>query len=476
MTQGKRQALQAKHWFLILAPLVGFLLINSWAAALLEGVIYPRVSVNGENLAGLTRQQAYSRLQAKPLGQTLKITVAGKEFFATHNQVGARYDIAATVELAYQAGRDQQLPIIGLMNAGLKPTKLGYAHQIDYRRLSKFTNDVVTSVGQTAKNATIVVNDGQVQVVPDTPGIGLNRSTITKFLAGSMAKAEPASFELQPETVQAAIKADELEPVKTEVQQLLARSITLTYQDRQFVPTPVNIGYWVKAAPDSDVNPQRLVVQVDEQQVRGYVQSVANAINKNPISKKVLVKNGVSSVEREGTDGLAMDQEAATRAIMTAMQANTNQPFAYEINMKPVPFKTETFKTTSLDAAKYIEINLSRQYLWAYENGQIVMSSPITSGATGAGLPTVTGLFSIYYKARNTYLNGRPYGYNYNVFVQYWMPFYSGYGLHDASWRSAFGGSDYFYGGSHGCVNLPLSTAAFLYGWAEVGTPVWVHN
>jgi lipoprotein-anchoring transpeptidase ErfK/SrfK len=27
---------------------------------------------------------------------------------------------------------------------------------------------------------------------------------------------------------------------------------------------------------------------------------------------------------------------------------------------------------------------------------------------------------------------------------------------------------------SHGCVNLPLDVAEWLYGWAPVGTPVFV--
>ncbi len=57
------------------------------------------------------------------------------------------------------------------------------------------------------------------------------------------------------------------------------------------------------------------------------------------------------------------------------------------------------------------------------------------------------------------------------------MPFYGNYGLHDASWRNGvFGGQDYLYNGSHGCVNLPEATAAFIYNWADVGTPVWIHQ
>src|SRR6185436_1714675 len=119
------------------------------------------------------------------------------------------------------------------------------------------------------------------------------------------------------------------------------------------------------------------------------------------------------------------------------------------------------------------EINLNRQRLWVWQDHNVIFESPITSGATGAGFGTVTGLFSIYYKTTNTHLRGQ----GYDVAVDYWMPFYLGYGLHDASWRHGrFGGQDYWYGGSHGCVNLPDATAEFIYGWADVGTPVWVHK
>lgn len=54
------------------------------------------------------------------------------------------------------------------------------------------------------------------------------------------------------------------------------------------------------------------------------------------------------------------------------------------------------------------------------------------------------------------------------------MPFHNGVGLHDASWRSEFGGTIYKYSGSHGCVNLPYSAAKAIYAEAEIGTTVIV--
>ena len=66
---------------------------------------------------------------------------------------------------------------------------------------------------------------------------------------------------------------------------------------------------------------------------------------------------------------------------------------------------------------------------------------------------------------------------HYESFVSYWMCFLGhGYGLHDASWRSNFGGDIYKYSGSHGCVNLPTNKAPELYNLISVGTVVIIHN
>jgi lipoprotein-anchoring transpeptidase ErfK/SrfK len=356
-----------------------------------------------------------------------------------------------------------------------RPQDLGYAYELDYRKLSAFTNQIVTQVGRPATNAAVVIENGQTIVQPDSDGVGLNKTEVTQLVSGALADAENGSFDLETEPVEASIQTETVEPIKNEATTLLNRSVRLVYEGRVFQPSALNIGYWISVAPNDEINPTNLKVSISQEQVRGYVQSVANEVDKAPVNKKVVVKNGATTVEREGQDGIALNQDAAVEAIVKAMQENRDAEIT--LTTTSVPFKTETTRTTSLDATKYIEVNLSKQYMWAYENGQVVHSSPVTSGATGAGLGTATGLFAIYSKRTGTYLNGRPYGYDYNVYVDYWMPFYKGYGLHDASWRNGrFGGQDYYYGGSHGCVNLPHGTAAFLYSWSDIGTPVWVHN
>ena len=52
------------------------------------------------------------------------------------------------------------------------------------------------------------------------------------------------------------------------------------------------------------------------------------------------------------------------------------------------------------------------------------------------------------------------------------MPFAYNVGIHDAAWRSAFGGNIYINSGSHGCINVPYDCATAIYQNIEVGTPV----
>lgn len=114
--------------------------------------------------------------------------------------------------------------------------------------------------------------------------------------------------------------------------------------------------------------------------------------------------------------------------------------------------------------SNYLEIDLTRQKVWLYRNGKCIVSGNCVSGSVSGGHSTPTGMFYLDNKTTKTYLKGRNNdGTKYNTFVNYWMPFNGGIGLHDATWRSRFGGSIYKNNGSHGCINLPYSVAKKIY-------------
>lgn len=121
----------------------------------------------------------------------------------------------------------------------------------------------------------------------------------------------------------------------------------------------------------------------------------------------------------------------------------------------------------------YIDINIEAQHVILFENGRKVMESDCVTGTPNRARETHRGVFHIDYKQRNRILRGQQK--LYASFVNYWMPFDAGIGLHDATWRGSFGGTIYKSSGSHGCVNLPLSFAKQLYARVYKGETVYVH-
>ena len=97
------------------------------------------------------------------------------------------------------------------------------------------------------------------------------------------------------------------------------------------------------------------------------------------------------------------------------------------------------------------------------------MESDFISGDISKDKGTQVGVFPLAFKESPSILRGEnaeetgdPND-DYETEVQYWMPFFEGQGLHDASWQPAFGGNIYTYNGSHGCINLPPSVAKTIY-------------
>ncbi len=124
----------------------------------------------------------------------------------------------------------------------------------------------------------------------------------------------------------------------------------------------------------------------------------------------------------------------------------------------------------------FVEVDLTNQKAYYVKDGSVVWSSDCVSGlASDADRKTPAGGYYIYFMQRDRTLRGTQQAdgtYEYESFVNYWMAFNGGIGLHDASWRSSFGGSIYLTNGSHGCINLPVSKAAELYSYISYYTPV----
>lgn len=134
--------------------------------------------------------------------------------------------------------------------------------------------------------------------------------------------------------------------------------------------------------------------------------------------------------------------------------------------------------------SKLIIVSISQRHLWACDGIKTTYKAPVVTGIEStAATKTPRGTFHIYGKQTDTVLTGSDSTGAWRDPVYYWMPFldneHGTFGFHDATWRPAtdFGNIDPNTDkASHGCINLSLGTAKWLYGWAPVGTTVTVKD
>lgn len=131
------------------------------------------------------------------------------------------------------------------------------------------------------------------------------------------------------------------------------------------------------------------------------------------------------------------------------------------------PLSTNAQDISTTD--KLITVDIGKQRLYAWEGGQILKEFKVSTGMRYT--PTVKGSFKIRTRIEKQNMKGNypPYEPYFLKDVPYVMFFYQGYAIHGTYWHNKFGSR-----ASHGCVNLSVEDAKWVFDWAQIGTRVEV--
>jgi lipoprotein-anchoring transpeptidase ErfK/SrfK len=130
-----------------------------------------------------------------------------------------------------------------------------------------------------------------------------------------------------------------------------------------------------------------------------------------------------------------------------------------------------TTPLAGVDGDRWIEVNLHEQTLMVYDRRELVFATIIASGFDPFW--TRPGLFQVYEKHDSTPMRGAFEADLSDAYyledVPWTMYFDDARALHGAYWRAKMG-----FEQSHGCVNLTVGDAHWIYDWAQVGDWVYV--
>jgi lipoprotein-anchoring transpeptidase ErfK/SrfK len=437
----------------------------------------PRTMVGGIPVSGMTRDEVAEVVRERFADVSVVvqsgISAPRRERL---DDLGYTLDVEGTVGEVFAA----QKTGASYATALVAPRSVDVVLHTDPSVLGALADELVEATGGRGSDATVrqVTGTRPFVVTPAVIGKAVVMQSLRDAVATAGTELRSTTATVQFVDNPPRVTTARAQSVADRANALVASKVTLSDGTNTHRASLVRKAAWVKI-PYTDGVPG--MPRVKAARVRAWVQSVAKDAMVEPVDGLRYVSSGgrVLRVVTQARAGRAVSnaKDVATAAVQ-ALTRNTD--YRGELSYRKVA-ATWANRTVAVGAEwlaypaapgeKWIDVNLGRHTITAYVGARVVKGPvPMVNGAPAT--PTAVGTFHVY--SKNPLMTMRGFnadGTRYAVQNVPWSSFfYAGYALHGAPWRSSFG-----YSASHGCVNLPVGVAKWVYGWAPIGTPVVSH-
>lgn len=321
------------------------------------------------------------------------------------------------------------------------------------------------------ENAYVSFNNSEFTIVPETAGSELKVKEAYQMISEAIS-SDDAEVDLgsNPDAyVTADITSDsaDLQATVDAYNNFAKASITYTFGDETVTLDGNTIKDWLQ------FDEKGQLIQDDasfKQHIVDYVAQLAAAHDTVGTERQFQTTSGRTVSVYGSAYGWKIDQDGEVAQLTQEIQSGTQTTREPVYSMRANSYGVNDLGNT------YIEVDLTEQYMWYYQDGNVIFESDIVSGlASDPERKTPPGIFTLYYKKSPDVLRGTKKAdgtYSYEQPVTYWMPFNGGIGFHDADWQPYFGGDRYLTGGSHGCINMPPDKAGELYNIIQYNVPI----
>ena len=321
------------------------------------------------------------------------------------------------------------------------------------------------------ENAYVSFVNSEFTIVPETEGNELNTKEAYQMICRAIDNdAAEVNLESDPKAYKKADvtkESSELQNMVNTYKNLTKANITYTFGDETVTLDGNTIKNWLQ------FDEKGQLLQNDEafrQHVVDYVAQLAADHDTVGTERQFQTTSGRTVYVYGSAYGWKIDQDKEVAQLMQEIQSGTQTTREPVYSMRANAHGINDLGDT------YIEVDLTEQYMWYYQNGNIIFQSEIVSGLpSDPDRKTPPGIFTLDSKSSPSVLRGEMTAngtYSYEQPVTYWMPFNGGIGFHDADWQPYFGGDRYLTGGSHGCINLPPENAGQLYSLIQYDVPI----
>lgn len=415
--------------------------------------------INGINASGKSVEQLNKAILLKCETYTLELKERnGVKEQITADDIGLKYNAKGKLQVI-EDSQNSFMWINGLFNQ--KPSEINGMVTYDEKLLKKRFENLTCFDSKKRiepQNASFKYLDNNYVIVNEVMGNKVNSNALYVNIVNAILKGETTvNLETENNYVNPKYTSSTKEIINTKnlLNKYITSKITYSFTGGNEVLDGSKIHTWIA------VN-ENLEISFDKNEIKDYLNKLDNNYETFGKEREFITSLGTTIKVSGGNYGWLVDRKGEVKDLITAIKGG--QTIAKE------PRYLQTALTHNInDIGKtYVEINMAKQHLWFYKNGSLITQGDFVSGDVSKNTSTPTGIYRLQYKEKNYVLKGEGYTVPVNVF----MPFNGGIGIHDASWRNAFGGNIYMTNGSHGCINAPPNLAQTIFDNIDTGTPV----
>ena len=438
----------------------------------------PGTAIAGTDVSGMTRDEIASMITSK--AESATVAVSGDvTATATLADLGITVDAGATADAALARSES----IGDRLTALFSSEDLPVVTTTDDAVAKDYASSLIPADKVRASNAGIALDaEGtSFTVTPAVSGASIDPAPLTQAGAEAASTLSPASASVSMTTQPPAVSDADAQAVADTANNWISQDVTISDASGKssYSPDASTKASWITVTAGNDAAP---TLSIDSTKVSSWVANQASEEKvdevegtRNVNSKGDVVATPVEAVKSQ----TVKNADALSTSISEALGKGTGYSGTFEMEVgeekwtqRTIADGAENLNYQAAPGEKWVDVNLSDKTVTAYE-GATVVRGPVSMVDGAAATPTVTGTYHVYLQLPSQTMEGdNADGTRYRTEDVPWVSyFYSGYAFHGAPWRSSFG-----YSGSHGCINMPVSEAQWIYSWAEIGTTVVSHH
>jgi len=286
--------------------------------------IFPNVAINGEDYSGLTKEQAFLKLENKIKDiykDDFSFTYEDNIFKTSILETGSAISINETIDNAFYYGHSENIlqklkEQITLIN---KKKDFQIKVVIDEEKFESYIKKELSKIETPPKNFGYVYADEEFIPTTSKSGMVIDRNKMKKDILENLSELKNDNIRIELIVKKAEVKEDLNNKAFLQANNLLNKKIILKYNSDIFEVQKEDLANWIKfdAVDNTDnKNKKVLGIMTDDEKIKDYLLTfIVPQINREPVNAQLEYENKKVEVFSLSYEGVSLEAEKSKNKI-----------------------------------------------------------------------------------------------------------------------------------------------------------------